>query len=96
MKIKQIMVCVVASCLVLMYSVCVSCVYSMCVVCIVCTMWVSSCLVLMYSVPAFEATKYLITNREFLQFVQEGCYSNRSLWSEEGALPDLSLTTPVM
>ncbi|XP_789318.3 ergothioneine biosynthesis protein 1 isoform X2 [Strongylocentrotus purpuratus] len=36
------------------------------------------------SVPSFEASKFLITNREFLKFVQAKGYDNEGLWSKEG------------
>jgi len=36
------------------------------------------------SVPSFEATKYLITNGEFVEFVDAGGYSRRDVWSVEG------------
>ena len=32
----------------------------------------------------FEATQYLITNGEFLDFVNDGGYENKEHWSEEG------------
>jgi 5-histidylcysteine sulfoxide synthase len=35
-------------------------------------------------VPDFEAQQYLVTNREFLKFVQAGGYSNESYWSADG------------
>lgn len=35
-------------------------------------------------VEDFEAAKYLVSNAEFLQFVEAGGYSDDSLWSEEG------------
>eukprot|EP00731_Ephydatia_muelleri_P018195 Em0011g235a len=35
-------------------------------------------------VPEFEGSKYLITNREFLGFVQAGAYSRQDLWTKEG------------
>ncbi|XP_070563489.1 uncharacterized protein [Ptychodera flava] len=35
------------------------------------------------SVPPFEATKYLITNREFYEFVKAGGYTNQEYWTEE-------------
>ncbi len=35
-------------------------------------------------VPAFEATQYMITNKEFLEFVQSGCYGKKQYWSKEG------------
>ena len=36
------------------------------------------------SVPEFEATQYLVSNREFLDFVVSGSYQKRELWTEEG------------
>ena len=36
------------------------------------------------SVPEFEATKYPVTNREFLAFVEDGGYKKTGLWTEEG------------
>jgi len=35
-------------------------------------------------VEAFKASKYLVSNREFLEFVEAGCYGERQWWSEEG------------
>jgi 5-histidylcysteine sulfoxide synthase/putative 4-mercaptohistidine N1-methyltranferase len=35
-------------------------------------------------VAAFKAAKYLVSNREFLEFVQAGCYSDQRWWDEEG------------
>ncbi|XP_019854503.1 PREDICTED: ergothioneine biosynthesis protein 1-like isoform X1 [Amphimedon queenslandica] len=35
-------------------------------------------------VPAFEATQYLITNKEFLDFVADGGYSTKKYWTDEG------------
>lgn len=35
-------------------------------------------------VAPFEATRDLVTNREFLEFVRDGGYRRRELWSEEG------------
>ena len=35
-------------------------------------------------VPYFEASKFLVTNGEFLEFVRAGGYRNRKYWSEEG------------
>ena len=35
-------------------------------------------------VPEFEATKYLVTNQEFHEFVRDGGYQRRELWTEEG------------
>ena len=40
--------------------------------------------VLYYSVPEFEASQYLVTNGEFLQFVESGGYQNKDLWTDEG------------
>ncbi|HEX3371339.1 MAG TPA: SUMF1/EgtB/PvdO family nonheme iron enzyme [Candidatus Acidoferrales bacterium] len=36
------------------------------------------------AVPAFAIDAYNVTNAEFLRFVLEGGYSNRSLWSDAG------------
>ena len=38
----------------------------------------------MCSVPPFEASRYLITNREFLEFVLDGGYQREDLWTAEG------------
>ena len=35
-------------------------------------------------VPSFEASRYPVTNGEFMQFVLAGGYETRSYWSEEG------------
>ncbi len=35
-------------------------------------------------VPAFEAAKFLVSNQEFLQFVEAGGYVNSHNWEEEG------------
>ncbi len=35
-------------------------------------------------VPAFDAAKYLVSNQEFLQFVEAGGYLNSHNWEEEG------------
>lgn len=35
-------------------------------------------------VAAFKASKYLVSNHEFLEFVEDGGYQNESLWTEEG------------
>ncbi|XP_066298440.1 uncharacterized protein [Branchiostoma lanceolatum] len=37
-----------------------------------------------FKVPMFEASKFKVTNREFLQFVKEGGYENSSYWTKEG------------
>ena len=37
-----------------------------------------------YSVPKFEASKYLITNGEFLEFVNAGGYEKQEYWTKEG------------
>ncbi|CAH1243382.1 Hypp7085 [Branchiostoma lanceolatum] len=36
-----------------------------------------------FKVPTFEASKFKVTNREFLQFVKEGGYENSSYWTKE-------------
>ncbi|PKO49752.1 MAG: 5-histidylcysteine sulfoxide synthase, partial [Betaproteobacteria bacterium HGW-Betaproteobacteria-21] len=36
------------------------------------------------AVPAFQAARYLVSNREFLAFVDAGGYADDSLWDEEG------------
>ena len=36
------------------------------------------------SVAAFQASRYLVSNREFLAFVESGGYADEALWSEEG------------
>ena len=38
------------------------------------------------SVPEFEASKYLVTNKEFLQFVEDGGYQRKELWTKEGVI----------
>jgi formylglycine-generating enzyme required for sulfatase activity len=35
-------------------------------------------------VPAFEASKYQVTNGEFLEFVKAGGYRQEQFWSPEG------------
>ncbi|XP_067679037.1 uncharacterized protein [Haliotis asinina] len=35
-------------------------------------------------VPPFKASKYLVTNREFLGFVRAGGYKSKKFWSDEG------------
>jgi ergothioneine biosynthesis protein EgtB len=35
-------------------------------------------------VPAFDIDVHSVTNADFLRFIAEGGYSNRSLWSDEG------------
>ncbi|RUS75386.1 hypothetical protein EGW08_016848, partial [Elysia chlorotica] len=37
-----------------------------------------------FNVPSFEASQYLVTNREFLEFVTQGGYQSRDLWTTEG------------
>ena len=44
-----------------------------------------------FRVPAFEATQYLITNKEFLGFVAAGGYHTKGYWTDEG----IHITTPV-
>ena len=36
------------------------------------------------SVPEFKANKYPVTNGEFLEFVNDGGYQKKELWTEEG------------
>ena len=35
-------------------------------------------------VSDFKASRYLVSNREFLEFVEAGCYLDRQWWSDEG------------
>ncbi len=35
-------------------------------------------------VEGFKAARYLVSNREFLAFVEAGCYGEQQWWSEEG------------
>ncbi len=35
-------------------------------------------------VPAFEAARYLVSNAEYLAFVEDGGYANDACWAEEG------------
>jgi 5-histidylcysteine sulfoxide synthase len=35
-------------------------------------------------VPEFGASQYLVTNGEFLEFVESGGYQNKDLWTQEG------------
>ena len=35
-------------------------------------------------VPSFKASKYLITNREYLEFVNDGGYETSKYWTKEG------------
>ncbi|XP_033738496.1 ergothioneine biosynthesis protein 1-like [Pecten maximus] len=37
-----------------------------------------------YNVPKFEASKFPVTNGQFLKFVQDGGYNNRAYWTAEG------------
>jgi formylglycine-generating enzyme required for sulfatase activity len=37
-----------------------------------------------HRVPAFSASKFMITNREFSVFVKAGGYNKREMWTEEG------------
>jgi 5-histidylcysteine sulfoxide synthase len=37
-----------------------------------------------YKVPSFRATRFKISNGEFLDFVKENGYARRELWSEDG------------
>ena len=36
------------------------------------------------NIPSFKAAKYLTSNQEYLEFVQDGGYSNDAFWSNEG------------
>ena len=47
-------------------------------------------MLLQHSVPEFEASKYLVTNEEFLAFVNDGGYNRRELWTEEGTCSTMS------
>ena len=38
----------------------------------------------MNSVPRFEASKYKVTNRQMLAFIENGGYDKRQFWTEEG------------
>ena len=38
----------------------------------------------LYRVPSFKASKYLITNREYLEFVNNGGYEDSKYWTKEG------------
>lgn len=40
--------------------------------------------IIIISVPEFEASKYLVSNREYLTFVEDGGYQRKELWTEEG------------
>lgn len=40
--------------------------------------------VMIHSVPKFEASKYLVSNKEFVEFFVCGGYSNKELWTKEG------------
>ena len=42
------------------------------------------CLFCPFRVPAFEASQYLITNKEFVRFVEAKGYEKRQYWSDEG------------
>ncbi len=35
-------------------------------------------------VAGFKAARYLVSNREFLEFVESGCYREQKWWTEEG------------
>jgi len=35
-------------------------------------------------IPAFKAAKYLTSNAEYLEFIQDGGYQNNDLWCQEG------------
>lgn len=42
------------------------------------------CSFYIYRVPEFYASKYLITNKEFQEFVQDNGYHKKELWTGEG------------
>lgn len=50
----------------------------------------------MLQVPAFAASEFLVSNKEYLDFVQDGGYSTQSFWSEEGWswVSDMAPTMP--
>jgi len=35
-------------------------------------------------VKSFKASKYIVSNQEFLEFVEDGGYQNKTLWTDEG------------
>jgi len=35
-------------------------------------------------IPEFEASQYLVSNQEYLEFVEDGGYTNESFWTPEG------------
>jgi 5-histidylcysteine sulfoxide synthase/putative 4-mercaptohistidine N1-methyltranferase len=37
-----------------------------------------------FNIKPFKASKYLVSNAEFLEFVEDGGYGNKGFWSEEG------------
>lgn len=37
-----------------------------------------------YEVSDFKASKYLVSNQEFLEFIEAGGYTNKEYWTEEG------------
>ncbi len=37
-----------------------------------------------FRVPAFDASQYLVSNREFLGFIKANGYEQREYWSDEG------------
>lgn len=37
-----------------------------------------------HDVKSFKASKYLVSNHEYLEFVEEGGYLNKNYWTEEG------------
>ena len=43
--------------------------------------------------PPFKASKYLVTNREFLEFVKDGGYENSKYWTKEGETGSLASVT---
>ena len=51
--------------------------------CMIDNLWLIIIL-LLWRVPEFEASKYLVSNREFYEFVKDGGYQRKELWTEEG------------
>jgi len=48
-------------------------------------------------VAAFEVSKFLVSNAEFLDFVEDGGYENKAYWDEEGLsfLSSMGVSSPV-
>ena len=43
--------------------------------------------------PPFKASKYLVTNQEFLEFVKDGGYENSKYWTKAGETGSLASVT---